>query len=118
MDTRPPFLSIQQAADELGLSEGKVRELIRAGHLPALFAHDMRSVRIPRTALFPEESVTRDLTVKRFRRLHLASQTARKQALIKLREFEAAMAEWERAEDAIDAEFLLTEIDGDTRRTA
>lgn len=118
MDTRPPFLSIQQAADELGLSSTKVTELIRAGHLPALFAHDMRSVRIPRTALFPEESATRDLTVKRFKRLHLASQTARRNALTKLRELELAMAEWERAEDAIDAEFLLTEIDGDTRRTA
>lgn len=118
-DDLPMTLTLQQTADVLGLSIEKVRELVRSGRLPALFSDDLRIARIRRDDLFPTEQATRDLTIKRLRRLHIASQDARRDALQKFRELEAALSEWERTERALDAELLLTDLDTErTLRTA
>jgi excisionase family DNA binding protein len=48
IDELPPFLSIQQTADHLGMDARKVRELIRQGRLEARFVDD--DMRIPPAA--------------------------------------------------------------------
>jgi excisionase family DNA binding protein len=108
----PPFLTVAQTAELLNVAGSTVTAAIETGALPAVrLGGDHRATRIRRDDLFPSENATRDLTVKRLRRLQLAAREARERENVKLREYLDARDARETAERAVDAELLLTDLD-------
>lgn len=70
MTSPRPFLTVSEAAQLLGSSPSTVSQAIETGKLPAIKLGDTNaSSRIPRSALFPDEQMTKDLKLERLRRL-------------------------------------------------
>lgn len=63
------FYSVKEAAELLGAHHTTVTAAIESGKLPAIRLSDAhQGTRIPRTALFPDETQARDLKIERIRR--------------------------------------------------
>lgn len=117
--TDRPFLSVEEAAELLGVSHSTVTTAIRVGKLPAIqLGESHRATRIRRADLLPDPNAAADLRLRRIKRLAAAARRAGERETAARASWDDARRTAEAARQALDDELALDEIDAALRRHA